>query len=270
MHPSRYFNILNWPPGVWGLLYFLAIPAYAAIFHFVLPEKSFYHATLRYEPETQERARRILTKIWEDYQHPGPDQYGPCAKFEPFAQKAVPDSLRIDGDDVSFSIVFLAGDFKRHPCHITTSCSFSLSQDVTAPHMPPGKGRGRKYKQLTLDNLAAYPLLVDPKDRLQLAECLFPRPFLYTEKVPKDMIMFTVSIPLHEELEGLADSMRGIPARDEDGLWRMIYLSASTITTSGFGDIVPLTRRARIAVMTESILGAFLIGMFLNAVGRRR
>jgi hypothetical protein len=50
----------------------------------------------------------------------------------------------------------------------------------------------------------------------------------------------------------------------------MLYLSASTITTLGFGDIVPLTSAARLAVSCEAICGILVMGLFLNAVSKEQ
>jgi len=50
---------------------------------------------------------------------------------------------------------------------------------------------------------------------------------------------------------------------------RMTYFSAVTITTLGFGDIAPISDKARWAVALESILGIICIGLFLNALARR-
>lgn len=50
--------------------------------------------------------------------------------------------------------------------------------------------------------------------------------------------------------------------------WNLLYLSTVTITTLGFGDIVPITRSSRLLVSSESILGVILIGLFLNALFR--
>jgi hypothetical protein len=52
---------------------------------------------------------------------------------------------------------------------------------------------------------------------------------------------------------------------------RMLYLSAVTITTLGYGDIVPTTGWTRFLVATEAILGIIIMGLFLNsAVGQRK
>ena len=46
----------------------------------------------------------------------------------------------------------------------------------------------------------------------------------------------------------------------------MLYLSAVTITTVGYGDIVPLTTISRVLVGIEAVLGIVLIRLFLNAL----
>lgn len=46
----------------WGILYLLTIPAFAAIFHFMLPAGSFFHATLPHEPLVQAKSQMVLEK----------------------------------------------------------------------------------------------------------------------------------------------------------------------------------------------------------------
>ena len=47
---------------------------------------------------------------------------------------------------------------------------------------------------------------------------------------------------------------------------RMLYLSAVTISTLGYGDIVPISTRARAFVTVEVIWGPVLLGLFLNSL----
>ena len=54
-----------------------------------------------------------------------------------------------------------------------------------------------------------------------------------------------------------------------DTYFRMLYFSTVTITTLGYGDILPISNLARIMVSIESIVGIVVIGLFLNAVGRK-
>jgi Ion channel len=79
------------------------------------------------------------------------------------------------------------------------------------------------------------------------------------------------SIPTTErvvqEMKMLEDRAEG---RATPGSWetfvRMTYFSAVTITTTGFGDIFPVSTLARALVATESLLGVVLIGLFLNSI----
>lgn len=47
---------------------------------------------------------------------------------------------------------------------------------------------------------------------------------------------------------------------------RMFYLSMVTITTLGFGDIVPLTNVTRILIGLESTIGVVILGYFVNII----
>ena len=54
-----------------------------------------------------------------------------------------------------------------------------------------------------------------------------------------------------------------------------MYFSAVTVTTLGFGDITPVSVKARVLTACESVLGVIVVGLFLNALagkaaGRRR
>jgi hypothetical protein len=67
-------------------------------------------------------------------------------------------------------------------------------------------------------------------------------------------------------MRDFAVALRGFPSRIPGQFWRMLYFSATTITTLGFGDIVPLSTAARMVVSLESVLGIVLIGLFVNAL----
>ncbi len=59
------------------------------------------------------------------------------------------------------------------------------------------------------------------------------------------------------EFQGLENPSKGMA----NGLFtRMLYFSAVTATTLGYGDIVPITNAARLAVAVESMLGLILMG----------
>jgi hypothetical protein len=79
-------------------------------------------------------------------------------------------------------------------------------------------------------------------------------------------MMIHIPSTLTGELVKFSNARRGFPAQLDGQFVRMLYLSATTITTLGFGDIVPLTTPARITVSLEAVFGIALMGLFVNAV----
>lgn len=67
-------------------------------------------------------------------------------------------------------------------------------------------------------------------------------------------------------LRRLELASEGFPGPGGGGFSRYIYFSTVIVTTLGFGDIVPMTDRARLLVAFEAILGIVLMGLFLNSV----
>jgi len=70
----------------------------------------------------------------------------------------------------------------------------------------------------------------------------------------------------------LAGANYGFPHEIPGHFARMLYLSVVTITTLGYGDIVPVSTTARTLIAIEAVVGILLVGLFLNAIaheGRR-
>jgi len=79
-----------------------------------------------------------------------------------------------------------------------------------------------------------------------------------------------VPTPTAERVSTYVAARRGHPAPTAGEFGRFLYFSVVTITTLGYGDIVPLTDRARLVVGIESIFGVVVAGLFINATSRRR
>jgi Ion channel len=78
-----------------------------------------------------------------------------------------------------------------------------------------------------------------------------------------------VRYQLGRELQAFAAAQEGEPTAAPNLFPRMLYFSATTITTLGIGDIQPITELARALVTAEAILGLVIIGLFLNALAVR-
>ncbi len=70
-------------------------------------------------------------------------------------------------------------------------------------------------------------------------------------------------------MQKLLNGWSGDPRALSGFWWRMLYFSATTITTVGFGDIVPITTTARALTALEAIAGWLLAGLFLNSLALR-
>jgi hypothetical protein len=69
--------------------------------------------------------------------------------------------------------------------------------------------------------------------------------------------------------ESIGKESVGSIGHDGDRFGRTLYLSVSTITTLGPGDIVPTSLLTRVLVGSEALLGVVLVGLFLNSVALR-
>lgn len=73
-----------------------------------------------------------------------------------------------------------------------------------------------------------------------------------------------------KKYEHLNAAMNGKGQYASGNHWRMIYFSVTTMTTLGYGDIVPLTNKMRMAVAFQTIFGIILLGAFLNSIASSR
>jgi hypothetical protein len=88
---------------------------------------------------------------------------------------------------------------------------------------------------------------------------------------PEDSTDGLLGVPkvLGARLEDYASAHEGRPGpTNRAGYARMVYLSIVTITTLGYGDIVPITPWARAWIGVEAVTGILLIGLFLNALAQ--
>ncbi|MEM7097959.1 MAG: potassium channel family protein [Pseudomonadota bacterium] len=72
-----------------------------------------------------------------------------------------------------------------------------------------------------------------------------------------------------ENMKSYNMAFNGRPYLVEGQYSRMLYLSAVTQTTLGFGDIVPVGETSRALVGSQAFLGVLVVGLFLNALARK-
>jgi len=82
--------------------------------------------------------------------------------------------------------------------------------------------------------------------------------------------VLVIDVYLNNKLNEFYNTLNGQHSSFTENYWRMLYFSSVTVTTLGYGDIVPMTTKARILISIEAILGVLLIGLFLNSLSKRK
>lgn len=112
----------------------------------------------------------------------------------------------------------------------------------------------QKVKSITIW-VKDYPIIHEELFRDE--ECFYPLSF-YFVNVMESSISFLDDSPL--VLKSVANGSFKYP------LWNFLYFSAVTITTLGYGDILPNSTMVRILVMFETIFGVVITGMFASCL----
>lgn len=119
------------------------------------------------------------------------------------------------------------------------------------------KEENKKLQKLAVITIwvKGYPTIHE--ELFKSEDCFYPLNF-YFENLVENSISFIDDSPLI--LKNVASGNFKYP------LWNFMYFSAVTITTLGYGDILPNSTMVRILVMFETIFGVVIIGMFASCL----
>lgn len=258
--PMRYIATrLGRVPSIVLLAAYLAcIPVFAWIYQ-RLPN-AFYHTTVRYEASFRENEAKVRDIIKRSILFSLRLKYGESLQLTPTVKVDSEDPIRIgevrvDGLRFYTNIaMFFVGNPKFANAHIPLS--FELLPFFT--HKP------HEFQHLTVEltDSAMSPVPVGQ---------LFPYHAKHADRggsfaVIKSVGFLLVSNRDLDELVSFANASYGFPSTASGSYGRMLYFSAVTITTLGFGDIVPITDQARAVTALEAVLGIVLAGLFLNSL----
>jgi hypothetical protein len=296
--PKFYKFLTKTSPFFWGMLYLFLIPFFAIIYDTFFPysfsysvrsdEKEEWKSNIEYELETslqKDFARSIMRISPNDslrmpnkkrlsynkgrYYIFVPQNYENKENKEDEYYKFNPvhiGEIKVYNDTVSMNLNLLVKESKSKygydvtlqiqsvisEINISKSLSFNLV-DISSPDSSSRffKIRLMLSKQSLAETKSKYENIIIPFGKV-----------IY-EKSFSDLILSDKSIQL---LSIIQEVNQGKMREVGNNYYRMFYFSAITITTTGFGDIVPITEGARLAVAFETILGVILIGLFLNSL----
>jgi hypothetical protein len=247
---------------LFAFLYLGLIPAYAAIYT-NLPFH-FYHTTILHEHSIQSDAARLAMDL----------QDAIIANFRAHYHAA---TVTRDSATVDVSSVRVLGVSAREG-QLYFYIDFTETKSV--PTWRSSSGASRVYLAHKIDSHphddGTQMFMLRSDDRKSLNRTLglddiCPFRFDYTGGgfvANTDLPLGFVVLPLtvQERITAFLAASAGFPAAVSGSFSRMLYFSAITITTVGYGDILPITPLARALVASEAVIGIVLIGLFLNAL----
>lgn len=244
----------------WYLLfiYVLMIFMFAWLYNHHFSDK-FYHSTLKYEPAFEKKKREVLNDIHNalmtNYSS-AINSYSETITTEGklpvylHIDRLNLENLNIKDDEITFDASFLYSDIH---------------------HFGPGKGIPTSYKYRFILNTqpktvkgflsgSTREINVETDSNNPIpAKYLIPN--IHKFEVPAVIFDRTQLQRLGE----IIDYNNGVIKTNS--FWRMVYFSAVTISTIGYGDIVPVDDTLRLIIGFEAILGIVFIGLFINAFG---
>jgi len=265
----KIFDILfNRNQFVYAGIYLLLIPIFALVYS-LLPSYQFYHSTAKYEYSVlNPQADKILAEMNRQIQ---------INYKNNLEKKQKVDDLRLFNIN-NISLFSLKYEDGRFSFKIVYDEFFKMNEEDTSYAYSRGS-----YK-LSFP-LKSTMIITEPKKQQQVflmeiqnenainkVDTLF-----FNNRINKIFSYKKIQLPflvinkdLDDRLNEFASTVSGFPTSFSDNYWRMFYLSSVTLTTLGFGDIVPVTNTTRILISIEAIVGVVLIGLFLNALSKRK
>ncbi|BEP13987.1 hypothetical protein acdb102_22980 [Acidothermaceae bacterium B102] len=231
-------------PWIFGLVYLAGIPIFAAVYYFTAD--GFYQSTSAHEVDFGSRLNHVRTELVDTLNRSAASLRGGAVACVVFDQNDSP----ITSDGLNLVV----------PLAVAPDATCKEERSVAVPELAFTIRINLPQKQNILSpRLLAYVL--DSPDKL--SNGADPKRFLLPYPVAGYFVLDSTKVQDLQLLQ-LFSAINGNVGALPNRYARLFYLSAVTITTLGFGDIVPVTKLARILVSLEAIYGVIAIGLFLG------
>lgn len=262
-------------PLGWLICYVLCIPLFGVLFYSI--QNEFYQPTVPY----QESTKQLLSDIEDDLQESLTTHINYALETDRIADASWLLSKR-DGvtvtqirreDDLFMFTVDIS--IKSKPLDELNKLPyaveyFDLARVTTEITMYlPSKGYGGRYEYAII---GADPRLMDATIinpgasrgiRVELHSDIMR---VFIPPANKGYPGMFANGRLTNNIHAYYRSLDGFSSGAPNGLGRMLYFSAMTISTMSPGDVSPITTRARVLTLAEGITGILIIGLFLNSI----
>jgi hypothetical protein len=240
-------------PIVWAILYLSMIPAFGLVY--TAAAGSFYQTSATHEPSylfnEYNAAQAIAQGAYRSVQY---ESYENCHNCSVPQAPIIGYNVTANASDLIATIAFT---------NASKDGNVAVQVDIPDDEIPSSSDVILGYSHVP------YSLVSVPNESADGSGALSLQLFeAYTNSTTSpDMPITAAELNSVQQVAAAAQgTVSGLP----DQFSRMLYLSAVSATTLGFGDIVPVTVVSRSLVTLEAILGVVFAGLFLNSLARRR
>jgi Ion channel len=256
-------------PLFYAVVYVLCIPSFGVVYWLFSPG-SFYAPYAKYEPAAQgdlTSAASILdTALHRTMASSSRSIEIADWKFDNFKVQNV---RARDSGGIRFEVLFR---FESAPPPIQ-SASLPAEAHLYTTVIANIPGNGYQRVGIAPGDLVYYrSMYIEPNVELAMRDEFYKSSYSFLTlptSIDKGRT-FQLSPRENEKLSALFTGLAGNPVTISQGWRRMTYFSAVVLTTTGFGDIIPMTPTARFTVAFEAVFGIVIAGFFVNAATRRR
>jgi Ion channel len=263
--PSVLRQIASQLPRVYGVSYVLAIPVFALLYYFAMPS-AFYAPYAHLEPAATDDLDRIGAMI-NGALHRASGSRELDIKGWELQSFSVYDPSAPDGTKFIFKIMAVftkqqddANKDKNETQRTAINVTASIASGVEGLKGPRPDETANIMRQANIEASAYPPSFLE--FQTSFANALLPLPY------PLGGRLLVLSRNENDELNQFFAGVQGNPIHVSGGFFRMLYFSATVITTIGFGDIVPMTPLARLFVALEGMSGVVIAGLFVSVAQR--
>lgn len=245
------------PPQIHLVVYAAVITGFAFLYN--ARSADFYHPYVRYEPTMAAEATAIRGVLEEALKVTATRRADLTANYRLVPEKISIKSIRPEGGALVLMIA-LAIDRtkgKEDDATIYFTVPARIGQDIGIEFDP---------SQTKNESLRAY---LDFKEAGMEKLSFLNDGEMTHWKVQNAFGELIIDPKQFVRIQRFLAAYAGFPRDIPGSLGRMFYFSAVTITTVGYGDIVPMTDTARALTATEATIGIILLGLFVTSAWTR-
>lgn len=248
-----------------ALIYFSLMPIFATIYFFI--PSHFYHTTNKYEhywvEEIQELEEMIFDEIKEDFHEVhNSNQIGILENNLTFnIDSSNVYNLKINEKSITFGFVS-----RMYNKKIWFPFIYNCKLEIENESLIDRGSESTKVVNFISEGIDSLnnELRLFSGAKAEFVQCS-------TCKVPlvEASNSITIDSKTEDKLQSIVRANKGFPDKTAGSFFRMLYLSATTLTTLGLGDITPISNWARFLITLETILGIVFMGLFVNSLNNK-